>query len=99
MKETHRKILWALPASLRNFKAIRALVWSAQPAEICLFFAKLAELNCGAVKVLVELQIGISQRIMHLFSRGKKTRLDYFVVLLTNQIFTQKMREKWSIFR
>ena len=99
---THRKILWALPASLRNFKSIHALVWSAPPSEIwhfIFFFAKLAELNCGAVKLLVEIQIGISQRIMHLFSRGKKPRLDNFVVLLKKKNFTRKMGAKWHIFR
>ena len=63
------------------------------------FFAKLAEPNCGAVKLLVELQIDISQRIMHLFSRGLKPRLDNVVVLLTKRIFTRKMGAKWPIFR
>ena len=100
--ETHYQISWALAACLRNFKSIHALVWSVPPAEIWhfIFFAKLAESNCGAVKLLVELQIGISQRIMHLFSRGKKSRLDNFVVLLTiKKIFTRKMGAKWPIFR
>ena len=99
--KTHRQFLWAWPASLRNFKSIHALVWSGPPSEIWqfFFFAKLAEPNCGAVKLLVELQIGISQRIMHLFSRGKKRRLDNYVVLLTKKIFTRKMGAKWPIFR
>ena len=52
--------------------------------------AALAKPNCGAVKLLVELQIGISQRILHLFSRGKKPRLDNFVVLLTKKNFYAK---------
>ena len=63
------------------------------------FFAKLDELNCGAVKLLVELQIGISQRIMHLFSRGKKPRLDNFVVLLTKKNFHAKNGRKMAYFR
>ena len=62
------------------------------------FFAKLAESNCGAVKLLVELQIRISQRIMHLFSRGKKPRLDNFVVLLTQKIFIAKNGRKMAYF-
>ena len=97
--ETHRQILWALPASLRNFKSIHALVWSAPASEIWHFFcAKLAKLNCGAVKLIVELQIGISQRIMHLFSRGQKPRLDNFVVLLPKKKFYAKNGRKMAYF-
>ena len=62
------------------------------------FFAKLAEPNCAAVKLLVKLQIGISQRIMHLFSRGEKPRLDNFVVLLTKKIFHAKNGRKMAYF-
>ena len=72
--ETHLKISWASAACLRNFKSIHALVWSERPTEIWqfyFFFAKLVEPNCGAVKLLVKLQIGISQQIMHLYSRIK----------------------------
>ena len=46
------------------------------------------------MKLLVELQIGISQQIMHLFSRGKKLRLDNFVLLEAKKIFTRKMGGK-----
>ena len=62
------------------------------------FVTKLAESNCGAVKLLVELQIRISQRIMHLFSRGKKPRLDNFVVLLTQKNFHAKNGRKMAYF-
>ena len=96
--ETHYQILWASAACLRNFKSIHALVWSGPAAEIWLFFTKLAESNCGAVKFLVELQIRISQRIMHLFSRGKKPRLNNFVVLLTKKNFYAKNGRKIAYF-
>ena len=50
------------------------------------------------MKLLVELQIGISQRILHLFSRGKKPRLDNFVVLLTKKNFHAKNERKMAYF-
>ena len=65
---------------------------------IFFFFAKLVEPNCGAVKLLVERQIGISQRIMHLFSRSKKPRLDNFVVLLTKKNLYAKNGRKIAYF-
>ena len=58
----------------------------------------MAESNCGAVKLLVEIQIGISQRIMHLFSRGQKPRLDNFVVLLPKKNFHAKNGRKMAYF-
>ena len=50
------------------------------------------------MKLLVELQIGISQRIMYLFSRGKQPRLDNFVVLLTKKNFYAKNGRKMDYF-
>ena len=50
------------------------------------------------MKLLVELQIGISQQIMHLFRRGKKPRLDNYVVLLTKKIFHAKNARKMAYF-
>ena len=50
------------------------------------------------MKLLVELQIDISQRIMHIFSRGKNPRLDNFVVLLTKKNFHAKNGRKMAYF-
>ena len=49
------------------------------------------------MKLLVELQIGISQRIMHLFSRGKKPRLDN-LYLADEKKFYAKNGRKMAYF-
>ena len=96
--ETHLKFLWARPAILRNFNSIHALVWSERPTEICQNLRKFHPCDLRSKLILVELQIGISQRLMHLFSRGKKPRLDNFVVFLTKKNFQAKNGRKMAYF-
>ena len=117
-KKGEIEIVWQKRDPLSNFVGLgcmstkfqvhSCLIWSGPAAEIWhFFFAKLAESNCYAVKLLVQLQIRISQRIMHLFSRskkprlfsrGKKPRLDNFVVLLTKKNFHGKDGRKIVYF-
>ena len=97
--ETHLKFLWAWPASLRNFNSIHALVWSERPTEICQNLRKFHPCDLRSKLILVEFQLGLSQRKLRLFSRDKKARLDNFVLFPGKKNFRRKMGVKWPIFR
>ena len=88
--ETHLKFLWAWPASLRNFNSIHALVWSERPTEICQNLRKFHPCDLRSKLILFELEMGISQRILRLFSRGKRPLLDNFVVFPIKKNFQAK---------
>ena len=96
--ETSHLIPWALPACLRNFNSLHALVWSERPTLICQNLRKFHPCDLRSKLILVELQLGVSQRILRLFSRGKTARLDNFVDFLGKKIFRRKMAQNCLFF-